>query len=132
MAVRGRQGKRGPLARGLIVLSVLTVAYPLAPVGPEARPDTGVVVHVDAFGNVITSFDADVWQPGVWRVRAGEGAQGKALDVTAGRTYADVAPGALVGYVGSAGFIEIAVREGSAAAVTGWRRGATLLLEMRT
>ena len=36
MADRGRQGKQGPLARGPIVLSVLTVAYPLARVGPDA------------------------------------------------------------------------------------------------
>jgi S-adenosylmethionine hydrolase len=35
------------------------------------------------------------------------------------QTFADVAPGELVAYVGSSGYLEIAVREGNAAAQLG-------------
>ncbi|HTJ44205.1 MAG TPA: SAM-dependent chlorinase/fluorinase [Kofleriaceae bacterium] len=74
--------------------------------------DTGVIVHVDAYGNLISDLR------GAAQVRIA----GRVLDVK--RTYEDVAPGELVAYVGSAGTIEIAVREGSAASVLGLARGA--------
>ena len=89
------------------------------------RGSAAVVVHVDAFGNLITSLARRL-------ARAGQLAGAGAL---AGRAAARSArpdgptrtcePGELVAYVGSAGLIEIAVREGSAAAVTGLARGAT-------
>jgi S-adenosylmethionine hydrolase len=42
--------------------------------------------------------------------------------------YADVEPGAPVALVGSNGLLEIAVRDGSAAARLGARRGARVVL----
>ncbi len=90
-------------------LAEMGPAVPLAEVyrlAPARQPE---VLHVDRFGNLITSY----------RVPAGQAR----LAVTVGgvrlagpaRTYADVEPGELLAYVGSSGYLEIAVREGSAA-----------------
>ena len=76
------------------------------------------VVHVDAFGNLVTDLDGDDVAPGS-RVRvAGRDVGGLH------RTFEDVARGELVAYVGSGGTVEIAVREGSAATALGAGRGA--------
>ena len=77
----------------------------------------GEVVHVDRFGTLVTSLPADgVDLGGTVRV-AGRG-------VPLQTTFADVASGALVAFVGSGGTVEIAVRDGRADAVTGTGRGA--------
>jgi S-adenosyl-L-methionine hydrolase (adenosine-forming) len=79
------------------------------------------VVHVDAFGNLVTDV-------------AGEAARGRRVRVAGRdvgplrRTFEDVAAGELVAYVGSGGTVEIAVREGSAAEVLGAGRGAPVEL----
>jgi len=86
--------------------------------GPHGSDGGNRVVHVDGFGNLITDAAA-----------AGEGASvwvgGRAIGPLR-RTFADVAPGELVAYVGSSGTVEVAVREGSAAAVLGVGRGAAI------
>jgi S-adenosylmethionine hydrolase len=93
----------------------------------EGEQDAAVVVHVDAFGNLVTSWAGEDLRDGRWRVEplAPAGDQ-RGFDLQAGRTFADVAPGALVAYVGSAGVVEIAVREGSASAHTRLVRGDRL------
>jgi S-adenosyl-L-methionine hydrolase (adenosine-forming) len=79
------------------------------------------VVHVDAFGNLITDV-------------TGEAARGRRVRVAGRdvgplrRTFEDVAAGELVAYVGSGGTVEIAVREGSAAEMLGAGRGAPVEL----
>jgi S-adenosyl-L-methionine hydrolase (adenosine-forming) len=100
----------------------------------EGEPTTddgaaAAVVHVDSFGNLITSLTGDFLAPGSWMVLVLPG--GRSLSLPAGETYADVQRGELVAYVGSAGLVEIAVREGSATRVTGLDRGARLRLERR-
>ena len=75
----------------------------------------GSVVHVDAYGNLISDLP-----PGPARVRVA----GRSVDVR--RTYEDVGRGELLAYVGSAGTIEIAVREGSAASTLRVARGASV------
>lgn len=91
----------------------------------DGEQDAAVVVHIDAFGNLITSWAGDGLGPGRWRVEvlAAGGGTSRSFDVQGARTYADVAPGELLTYVGSAGVVEIAVREGSAATQTRLRRG---------
>lgn len=90
---------------------------------PEARrlesgAIEGEVIAVDSFGNLTTNLVA---------IRGGTVAiAGRSIAVR--RTYADVATGDLVALVGSAGFVEIAVREGSAARVLQVARGAPVLL----
>jgi S-adenosylmethionine hydrolase len=82
-----------------------------------AGAGAGVIVHVDHFGNLITNL------PGPAR-------GGRIGDVVAPpvRTYSDVARGSLACYLGSAGTLEIAVRDRSAAELLGVRRGAEVEL----
>ncbi|GBD07011.1 Adenosyl-chloride synthase [bacterium HR21] len=77
----------------------------------------GEVLHIDRFGNLITSLPAERLQIGAslqeraqWRVAVRS-------HIIAGisRTFADVAEGELCAYVGSDGLLEIACRNGSAA-----------------
>jgi S-adenosyl-L-methionine hydrolase (adenosine-forming) len=78
-------------------------------------PDPGVIVHVDVFGNLISDVR---WEPG-----AAGTVRIAGLTLAVVRTYEDVAPGEPLAYVGSAGTIEIAVRERDAARVLGIARG---------
>ena len=78
----------------------------------------GVVIAIDRFGNAVTNLMAR---------RGGVVVVGPhRLPVR--RTYADVAPGALVALVGSNGLVEIARRDGSAAAELGLARGSAVSL----
>lgn len=84
------------------------------PWGPRER-EVGRIVHVDRFGNLISDLP--------------EAEAGRAITV-AGQvlplvgTYEDVAPGQLLAYVGSAGTVEIAVRDGRADKHLAVARGA--------
>lgn len=78
----------------------------------------GVVVHSDRFGNLITNIPGDWCAPGAM-VRVSDRSIGRVL-----RTYTDVAPGELVVLVGSAGLLEISLRDGSAAGLLGVGLGA--------
>ena len=90
---------------------------------PEARrlPDgsiAGVVIAVDRFGNAVTNL-----------VAFGGGTvvlDGRELPI--GRVYADAAPGEPLALTGSNGLVEIAVRDGSAAAALGLGRGDRVVL----
>ena len=87
---------------------------------PSPQPE---VIHVDRFGNLITSY----------RVPAGQAP----LAVTIGsvrlsglaRTFADVKPGEVLAYVGSSGHLEIAVRDGSAARELGAGPGSPVQVQ---
>jgi len=93
---------------------------------------TGEVLHVDRFGNVVTSIGQLVWdardlwlEPAFGEAEAGERVRFEAAEavvVVAGReipgvrcTYADVEAGSVLALVGSSGYLELAVRQGSAA-----------------
>jgi S-adenosyl-L-methionine hydrolase (adenosine-forming) len=82
--------------------------------GPLASESRGTVVHVDGFGNLVTSLGKGRPE-GRWQLRCG----GQSYGARGGRTFSDVGVGELVIYEGSSGRIEIAVRDGSAAALTG-------------
>ncbi len=83
----------------------------------------GEVIHVDGFGNLITSLPADVVQRLAPEATVEvEGAEGR-FEPMLGRTFSDVEPGALIAYVGSGGQLEIARRDGSAARRLGAERG---------
>jgi S-adenosylmethionine hydrolase len=83
----------------------------------------GEVIHVDGFGNLITSLPAEVVARATpdWTVEV-EGADGR-FEPRLGRTFSDVEPAALIAYVGSGGQLEIARRDGSAAQRLGAGRG---------
>jgi S-adenosylmethionine hydrolase len=98
---------------------------------PVAGPDRvdGRVLHVDRFGNVVTNLVAGDLAGGFeagWRLRVG----GTVVETWAD-TYGRVAPGELLAYPGSAAFLEIAVRDGSAAERIGARRGEPVAAERR-
>jgi hypothetical protein len=84
----------------------------------------GEVVHVDRFGNLITSLRAD-------EVPAGAVVEiaGRALPLVA--TYAEAEMGAAAALIGSAGRLEVAVRQGSAATALGVGRGEPVLVRPR-
>jgi S-adenosylmethionine hydrolase len=85
----------------------------------------GTVTHVDAFGNLLTSLGADLVPAEAYvEVSGREGT----FRPTVGKTFADVATGSLVAYIGSSGLLEIGLRDGSAAAMTGAVRGSAVRL----
>lgn len=84
------------------------------PWGPRER-EVGRIVHVDRFGNLIS--DLPEAEAGRSVVIAGQ-----VLPLVG--TYEDVAPGQMLAYVGSAGTIEIAVRDGRADRQLAVSRGA--------
>jgi len=112
------------LAQG-ILLDALgePVAAPIVRRTPEAvrREDgtiAGVVITIDRFGNAVTNLMAR--RGGVLVV----GERRLALS----RSYGDAVPGAPVALVGSSGLVEIALRDGNAAAHLGLGRGSAIVL----
>jgi S-adenosylmethionine hydrolase len=87
----------------------------------------GEVLHVDSFGNLVTSFEAKAAPTGSWELEL----DGRRFAVSTGRTFSDVAPGELLLYAGSGGRLEIAVRDGSAAGRLGAGWGAPVTLRRR-
>lgn len=100
---------------------------------PTLQPDgswRGEVLHVDRFGNLITNIQYPIpnsRRPGA-RGQIGVLAGGKWI-VGLRQTFSDVAVGELVAYVGSSGYLEIAVRQGSAAARLGMGVGDPVWVE---
>lgn len=81
------------------------------------RSDTGQIVHIDAFGNLITNLPGSLLAGGrsTLRYRGGR--------VRVVGTYGEGSPGEMVGLIGSLGLIELAVRNGSAAHTVAGSRG---------
>jgi hypothetical protein len=78
----------------------------------------GEVIAIDHFGNAITNC------VGVH----GDTVEVAAITVPMVHTYADVPPGSIVALTGSNGLVEIAQRDGSAAAHLGLRRGSRVVV----
>lgn len=75
----------------------------------EGERVRGAVIYVDRFGTLITNIGREL--------AAGKAAvEIRGIAVPLRRTFADVEPGELVAFVGSGGTVEIAVRDGAAAA----------------
>jgi S-adenosyl-L-methionine hydrolase (adenosine-forming) len=77
----------------------------------------GSIIYIDHYGNATTNIESAAIKEGA-SVRIGDTSLGR-LD----KTYADVPPGELLLLIGSAGLLEIAVREGSAAEKLGLKIG---------
>jgi S-adenosylmethionine hydrolase len=80
----------------------------------QRPPGVGRIVHVDVFGNLITDLPPS---------EAGGHVLVGTRRVAVQRTYDDVMPGELLAYVGSAGTIEIAIRDGRADLTLNLTRG---------
>jgi hypothetical protein len=121
------------------------ITLPLPQLTIDAEAISGEVLHTDHFGNVITSIGRLTWRsdaPGLTlepafrsgrealtlrddgRVRAG----GRVIDGIH-RAYASVERGELLALVGSGGFLEVAVREGSAAERLELRPGDPIVVQ---
>lgn len=93
---------------------------------PQREPDgslRGQIIHVDRFGNLISNIPGD-WLAGrLWTVRiAGQPIASPSL------TYVEAAPGQLLALVSSDGTLEVALRDGSAAARLGVAAGEPILV----
>jgi S-adenosyl-L-methionine hydrolase (adenosine-forming) len=89
---------------------------------PEPHGLAGEVIHVDAFGNLVTNLPAERL-PARFRVT---------IDghvVAAAPHYQAVKPGEFLALVGSAGLLEISARDASAARLTGATRGTPVRVE---
>lgn len=84
---------------------------------------TGHIIHVDRFGNLITDIPGEWMTDRRWRAEVA----GQRISQF-GTTYEDTAPSALLGLVSSTGTVEIAVRDGNAAARLGVGVGAVVTL----
>ena len=89
---------------------------------PQPRDLQGEVIHVDAFGNLVTNLPAASLPPHFQAVVLGRAAQ-------AAQTYNAVQPGELVALVGSAGLLEISARDASASQLTGAARGTPVSVQ---
>jgi len=112
-AARLATGAR-PADAGPVLDTMVEITRP--PVHRGAGVIEGEVIHVDGFGNLITSLPGEVLAGApdgdiAVEVDGGEGLFAPLV----GRTFSDVDPGALVAYVGSGSQVEIARRDGSAA-----------------
>jgi S-adenosylmethionine hydrolase len=89
----------------------------------------GVVLKVDAFGNLLTNFRAEdlpagAVEKGVIDLQAGTNAVKRLVP-----TFAAGSNGEVVAFVGSSGYLELGVNKGSAAKALGVGRGAAVFLK---
>jgi len=109
LATGARAVDAGPIVDTMVEIS-------RAPVHRGSGVIEGEVIHVDGFGNLITSLPGEVLAGAADADIAVEVDGGEGLfEPLVGRTFSDVDPGALVAYIGSGGQVEIARRDGSAA-----------------
>ena len=88
----------------------------------------GVVLRVDAFGNLITNFRAEnlpegAAENGHFQIQVGTQVVKKLVD-----TFARGAAGEPIAYIGSSGYIEIGINKGSAARTLSLGRGTPVVL----
>ena len=86
---------------------------------PWAREQaTGRIVHIDRFGNLITDLP---------EAEAGSHVLVAGMTLPLVGIYEDAASGELLAYIGSAGTVEIAVRDGHASKRLGLPRGTSVV-----
>ncbi len=95
---------------------------------PRRIPDgwEASIVHADRFGNLITNLPGEWLDPPLnqWQVEVGP-----VIVAGLSRTFADVGVGEPVAYVGSSGYLELAVRQGNARRQ--WGVGPGLVVRVR-
>ncbi|AFY59271.1 S-adenosyl-l-methionine hydroxide adenosyltransferase family protein [Synechococcus sp. PCC 6312] len=82
----------------------------------------GTIQGIDHFGNVISTLPKTLCQGGTWMV------QYQALTLPLMHIYSEVSPGQPIALIGSHGWLEIAINQGSAAQIYGTRLGDTIYL----
>jgi len=100
-----------PVSRlGRMIDDPATIPFPRA-VWNADGPIEGHIQHIDRFGNCITNIPADILSTAESPVFEVGGHSIRDISMS----YSSAEPGAVLALVGSAGYIEIAVREGNAA-----------------
>jgi S-adenosyl-L-methionine hydrolase (adenosine-forming) len=89
----------------------------------------GIVMRVDNFGNLVTNFRSediseDSRKEGNLKLQVGAHAVSRLVD-----TFASGKAGEAIAYVGSSGYVEIAVNKGSATRTLALGRGAAVTLQ---
>jgi len=101
---------------------------------PEAREGAdgveGTVIHVDRFGNLVTSIGAEHVATVLADGRAAVRVAGRVLPLVG--TYGELPPGRAGALIGSRNRLEVVVRDGSAAARLGAGRGTAVVLRRST
>src|SRR6185369_13128535 len=120
LAAGARAAEAGPTVDTIVELSA-------PPLHRQGGVIEGQVIHIDSFGNLITSLPAELLAAGAGGevLIEVEGSEGRFRPLF-GRTFSDVQPGSLIAYIGSGGQLEIARRDGSAAARVGAGRGSAV------
>jgi len=115
-------------AFGEIVTDFVRFTMPKAKSSGQAVK--GVILRVDAFGNLMTNLTAEDIPIGA----LGGGAIKLAVNgkqvLKFGQTFASGNPGEPIALLGSAGYVEIAVNRGNAARTLGVNRGAEVTLDL--
>jgi hypothetical protein len=87
------------------------IPSPLISYSQSGNRILGAIQYIDHFGNLITTVPATLVQNHRWQIQV----QGQISP--GGQTFSDVPVGALISYVGSQGWVEMAVNQGNAAQV---------------
>jgi hypothetical protein len=106
-----------PQEFGEPVTSLTVFPLPRPQLGPGGEL-IGQVLHIDIFGNVITNIRQEDLRPGRLHLQIA----GQRIDALTA-TYANAEVDQLHAVVGSSGYVEIAVRNGSAASLLGVKLG---------
>jgi len=110
------------------IAEIITFALPR----PQVRADgtiVGAVIHIDRFGNLITSImskdlaNHSLLREGIVKIK------GQSIPRIV-NTYAEVQPGKLLALIGSEGHLEISVSGGSASRTLGAKVGDKVLVRM--
>lgn len=104
---------------------VLRLPFPAVSEGRRGR--RGEAIAVDRFGNVVTNLDEKLTRSRWGARRLVAVAGGRRIPVV--EAYGAVRPGAPLAVFGSAGFLELSVREGRADRGLGLRRGSRVAVE---
>jgi S-adenosylmethionine hydrolase len=113
----------GPSKFGPALLDPVKVASAMPAVVGDSI--VGEVIHIDRFGNIVTNITNDSL-PAEYTIELG----GRVIEKRC-RYYAEAGPGEIFSIAGSAGFLEISVRDGSAAEQLKVSRGSPVVLTPR-
>jgi len=94
----------------------------------RGRTVMGTILHIDAFGNLITNLRVRRWCPASQARRCALQYRRRTLPVVS--SYAEGRPRQLVAVIGALGLVELAVRNGSAQRLLGARRGDAVMLRL--
>lgn len=109
-------------ALGDVIAPESLASLPLADWQVNEAGMSGCIQYIDRFGNLITNIPQSALRSSNWGVKVGD------LLVIQGQTYNDVSPGGLIALIGSHGWLEIAVNQGSAKLQLGLNIGDRVLI----